>query len=65
MAQTPQQRRSNEKFAKAEASKRGKADGFVKTKEKTKPPISTGWIVALAFVVMGGLIFELMRLIFT
>ncbi|KAL2350712.1 hypothetical protein BJ546DRAFT_810067, partial [Cryomyces antarcticus] len=63
-AQTPQQRRANEAFAKSEASKRGKPQSAVKKQEKQKSPISKGWVVLLAFVVCGGLIFELLRLFF-
>ncbi|KAL1848840.1 hypothetical protein Plec18170_007856 [Paecilomyces lecythidis] len=44
MAQTPQQRRANEKYAKQEAAKRGKPATIVKQKQKPKTPISTGWI---------------------
>ncbi|OCK75911.1 hypothetical protein K432DRAFT_270171, partial [Lepidopterella palustris CBS 459.81] len=60
--QTPHQRAANAKFAKAEAAKRGKPQSAVKPKEKGKPPISKGWIALLAFVVCGGLVFELLRL---
>ncbi|KAL5047491.1 hypothetical protein BDW71DRAFT_44242 [Aspergillus fruticulosus] len=42
MAQTPQQRRANEKFAKHEASKRGKPKTTT-TKHNAKPSLSTGW----------------------
>ncbi|PKY03031.1 hypothetical protein P168DRAFT_328122 [Aspergillus campestris IBT 28561] len=65
MAQTPQQRRANEKFAKHEAAKRGKAPGNVAkpTKQVSKPSLSKGWVVLLAFVVCGGLLFELLRVV--
>ncbi|KAI9812652.1 MAG: hypothetical protein M1832_000372 [Thelocarpon impressellum] len=62
MAQTPQQRKANEKYARQEASKRGKPESAVKAKQNFKSPISTVWIVLLAFVVCGGLVFELLRL---
>ena len=42
--QTPQQRRANEKFAKQETARRGKAEAPVKQKQKFKPPISPLWI---------------------
>jgi len=64
MAQTPQQRAANAKFAKSEQAKRGKPQGQVKRKEEFKSPIGKGWIAVLAFVVCGGLIFELLRLFF-
>ncbi|RMY95995.1 hypothetical protein D0864_05235 [Hortaea werneckii] len=45
MAQTPQQRRANNTFAKAEERKRGKPQGEVQRKEKpTKAPISKTWV---------------------
>ncbi|KAL2010143.1 hypothetical protein VTN00DRAFT_5950 [Thermoascus crustaceus] len=61
MAQTPQQRRANEKYARQEAAKRGKHESAVKQKQKPKSPVSTGWVVVLAFVICGGLVFELLR----
>ncbi|KAF4555301.1 Hypothetical protein D9617_2g052550 [Elsinoe fawcettii] len=65
MAQTPQQRRANEAFAKAEANKRGKPEGTLKKKQAPqKSPISQFWVIALLFVVCGGLVFELLRVIF-
>ncbi|KAJ6263408.1 hypothetical protein Dda_1971 [Drechslerella dactyloides] len=57
--QTPQQRIANEKFAKREAAKRGKAEGDRKTYEKVaKSPISPTLLALLGFVVFGGLLFE-------
>ncbi|EGE01398.1 hypothetical protein TEQG_00451 [Trichophyton equinum CBS 127.97] len=61
--QTPQQRRANERFAKKEASKRGKPETAVKAKPKAKSPISMGWVVLLLFVLCGGLIFEFLRVV--
>ncbi|OJD31140.1 endoplasmic stress-associated ramp4 [Diplodia corticola] len=63
-AQTPQQRLANERFAKSEASKRGKPQATVKKQEVQKSPISTGWIAVLAFILCGGVLFELLRLFF-
>ncbi|KAL1959260.1 hypothetical protein VTO42DRAFT_2447 [Malbranchea cinnamomea] len=64
MVQTPQQRRANERFAKAEAAKRGKPESALKAKkQKPKPPVSMGWVVLLAFVVCGGMVFEFARVI--
>ncbi|KAF2142095.1 uncharacterized protein K452DRAFT_318400 [Aplosporella prunicola CBS 121167] len=63
-AQTPQQRLANERFAKSEANKRGKPVTVVKKQEVHKSPISKTWIILLAFVLCGGVIFELLRLFF-
>ncbi|OKL61187.1 hypothetical protein UA08_03939 [Talaromyces atroroseus] len=62
-AQTPRQKKANEKFAKNEAAKRGKSQTAVKKNPKQKPTVSTGWIVLLAFVVCGGLVFELLKVV--
>ncbi|KKY29024.1 hypothetical protein UCRPC4_g00213 [Phaeomoniella chlamydospora] len=59
MAQTPQQRRANAKYAKSEEEKRGKPASLTKKKQVEKPPISKGWIILLAFVVCGSVVFEL------
>lgn len=65
MAQTPQQRRANEAYARAEANKRGKPQSEVKRKEKPqKSPISPVWLYLLLFVVCGGVFFELARVVF-
>ncbi|KAF8473187.1 hypothetical protein BDZ91DRAFT_675807 [Kalaharituber pfeilii] len=65
MVQTPAQRRANEKFAKREEAKRGKPESAIKSqKAKFKSPITPLWLALLGFVVFGGLIFELIRLIF-
>ncbi|PGH01270.1 hypothetical protein GX51_05325 [Blastomyces parvus] len=61
--QTPQQRRANERFAKLEAAKRGKPEAVVKSKPKAKSPVPVGWVVVLAFVVCGGMLFELARVV--
>ncbi|KAG5766715.1 hypothetical protein H9Q72_005200 [Fusarium xylarioides] len=60
MAQTPQQRRRNEAFAKGNEVKMGKSDGQIKKRvEKVqKSPISLFWISILGFVIFGGLVFE-------
>ncbi|KAF2863606.1 hypothetical protein K470DRAFT_254896 [Piedraia hortae CBS 480.64] len=62
MTQTPQQRRANEQFARAEAAKRGKPHPQQKS-VKQKPPISPVWLYLLLFVVCGGLVFELLRVV--
>ncbi|KAF2405574.1 hypothetical protein EJ06DRAFT_526091 [Trichodelitschia bisporula] len=66
MTQTPQQRKANAKFARTEESKRGKPIELQKKPEKrnTKSPLSSTWIILLAFVVIGGLLFEVLRLFF-
>ncbi|KAB8070314.1 hypothetical protein BDV29DRAFT_194191 [Aspergillus leporis] len=63
MAQTPQQRKANEKYAKSEAAKRGKGKTITKQKQISKSPVSIGWVVVLAFAVCGGLAFEALRIV--
>ncbi|KAF2209956.1 hypothetical protein CERZMDRAFT_91274 [Cercospora zeae-maydis SCOH1-5] len=74
MAQTPQQRRANAAYAAREQKKMGAPtdireslnNASQKAKQKTeKAPISKGWLYLMLFVVCGGLIFELLRLIFS
>jgi hypothetical protein len=43
-AQTPQQRKANQKFAKAEEEKRGKPQSNLKKKVAEKSPISGMWL---------------------
>ncbi|KAK4164881.1 hypothetical protein QBC43DRAFT_288420 [Cladorrhinum sp. PSN259] len=66
MAQTPQQRRANQKFAKENESRMGKSEDQLKKKEKKdfKSPISPIWLFLLAFVVVGGLFFEVLSRLF-
>jgi hypothetical protein len=64
MAQTPQQRAANARFARSEEKKMGKPVQAVKKREEFKSPISKGWIIVLAFVLCGGVIFEVLRLFF-
>jgi len=64
MAQTPQQRKANLKFAKEQETKMGKPASAIKKKDEFKSPISPLWLGLLAFVVFGGLIFELLSRIF-
>ncbi|PLB54309.1 hypothetical protein P170DRAFT_397611 [Aspergillus steynii IBT 23096] len=63
MAQTPQQRKANEKYAKSEAAKRGRGITTPRQKQSSKSPVSVGWVVLLAFVICGGLAFELLRIV--
>ncbi|KAL1304805.1 hypothetical protein AAFC00_003733 [Neodothiora populina] len=66
MVQTPQQRRANEAFARKQESKMGKPAAVVTKKQTTpaKSPVSRIWLILLIFVVCGGLIFELLRILF-
>lgn len=64
MVQTPQQRKANEKFAKRQEKSMGKPEGVIKKKDKTKASISPMFLGLLIFVVCGGLIFELLRLVY-
>jgi hypothetical protein len=61
MVQTPQQRRANEKFAREQQARMGKPKDSLKktTKEVPKSPISVYWLIVLAFVIFGGIVFEL------
>ncbi|KAL2266557.1 hypothetical protein VTJ83DRAFT_5909 [Remersonia thermophila] len=67
MAQTPQQRRANLKFAKEVEARMGKSDDQIKKrgKEQLKSPISPFWFVLLGFVVFGGLFFDVIARIFS
>ncbi|KAI8657386.1 hypothetical protein NW754_011513 [Fusarium falciforme] len=60
MAQTPEQRRRNAKFAKENEAKMGKSETQIKqrVKETPKSPISLFWVVLLGFIIFGGLVFE-------
>lgn len=64
MAQTPEQRKRNLKFAKEQSARRGKPESAIKKKQDVKAPISPLWLALLGFVVFGGLIFELLSRIF-
>ncbi|KAF4965872.1 hypothetical protein FSARC_6392 [Fusarium sarcochroum] len=61
MAQTPEQRRRNERFAKGNEARMGKSEDQIKKrveKVKQKSPISMFWLAILAFIIFGGLVFE-------
>ncbi|PGH18751.1 hypothetical protein AJ79_00164 [Helicocarpus griseus UAMH5409] len=62
-AQTPQQRRANERYAKQEATKRGRPETVIKAKPKQKSPVPIVSVVILAFVLCGGFLFEVLRLV--
>ncbi|KAI1498555.1 hypothetical protein F5X99DRAFT_393153 [Biscogniauxia marginata] len=66
MAQTLEQRRRNAKFVKDQEARRGKSESEIKkrTKDAPKSPISPFWLGILAFIVFGGLIFEVISRIF-
>ncbi|CAG5175390.1 uncharacterized protein ALTATR162_LOCUS10676 [Alternaria atra] len=67
MAQTPQQRQANMRFAKAQEKRMGQpvsTEPIVKKKAPQKSPISRFWIVVLAFILVGGLLFEVLKLFF-
>jgi len=64
MAQTPQQRKANQKFAKDLNAKMGKPSSEIKKKQDFKSPISPIWLGVLGFVVFGGLVFELISRFF-
>ncbi|KAK5676097.1 hypothetical protein LTS10_011387 [Elasticomyces elasticus] len=67
LTQTPQQRRANAQFAKNEEAKRGKPQSALKKKVENKVeklPVSKGWLYLLLFVVCGGIVFELVRIVF-
>ncbi|KAI1636431.1 hypothetical protein F4809DRAFT_609521 [Biscogniauxia mediterranea] len=66
MAQTLEQRRRNAKFAKDQDARRGKSENEIKKRNKDvhKSPISPFWLGILAFVVFGGLVFEVISRIF-
>lgn len=66
MAQTLEQRRRNAKFTKEQDARRGKSENDIKKrhKEQTKSPISLFWLGILAFIVFGGLVFEIISRVF-
>jgi hypothetical protein len=74
-AKTPQQRKANQLYEKREAAKRGKPVAVTQKTEVKKPPISKYWIGnpsyinpltsgALLFVLLGGALFELIRMFY-
>ncbi|KAI9898222.1 hypothetical protein N3K66_006582 [Trichothecium roseum] len=60
MAQTPEQRRRNAKFAKGNEMRMGKSEEQLKkrVKETPKSPLSLFWMALLGFIIFGGLVFE-------
>ncbi|CAN3363116.1 protein Ysy6p [Diutina catenulata] len=59
--QTPKQRAANARFEKKNVNQWGKKKVV---KQKTEFPISRGWIAALVFLVCGGAVLEIIRLLF-
>ncbi|SCV03177.1 LAME_0H08328g1_1 [Lachancea meyersii CBS 8951] len=57
--QTPKQRIANQKFAKRNEKKLGKAK---KTESKSPLALSKGWVFGLLFLLIGGGILELVTL---
>ncbi|KAB8305085.1 hypothetical protein EYC80_004386 [Monilinia laxa] len=62
MVQTPAQRKANLKFAATNESKQGKSEAQLHKKElkKQKSPISKGWLYLLAFILIGGLVVDVL-----
>ncbi|KAF2630620.1 hypothetical protein BU25DRAFT_455713 [Macroventuria anomochaeta] len=54
------------RFAKSQERKMGKPETaqVVKPRGPQKSPISKIWIIVLAFVLCGGLLFEILKLFF-
>ncbi|KAJ4332113.1 hypothetical protein N0V95_009732 [Ascochyta clinopodiicola] len=54
------------RFAKAQEKKMGRPETpqVVKPRGPQKSPISKIWIILLAFVLCGGLLFELLKMFF-
>ena len=59
--QTPKQRAANASFEKKNTNQWGKPK---KENTKTEYPVSKSWLFVLLFLVCGGAILELIRLIF-
>ncbi|CAN9365265.1 hypothetical protein CUC08_Gglean006568 [Alternaria sp. MG1] len=55
------------RFAKAQEKKMGQpvsTEPVVKKRAPQKSPISRFWIIVLAFILVGGLLFEVLKLFF-
>lgn len=55
-AQTPQQRKANDKFKKAQDAKRGKPASEIKKKDDFKSPISPLWLGKLCSLSLRGIL---------
>ncbi|KAH0842382.1 hypothetical protein Z517_02273 [Fonsecaea pedrosoi CBS 271.37] len=63
MAQTPAQRRANEKHAKGVEKRMGKPETAYKKKEAKRSPVGVAAVVLLIFVVIAPLLIEQLKLI--
>jgi len=63
MAQTPAQRRANEKHAKGIERRMGKPESAIKKKEARKSPLGLVAVVLLIFVVIAPLLIEQFKLV--
>ncbi|KIW42601.1 uncharacterized protein PV06_06133 [Exophiala oligosperma] len=63
MAQTPTQRRANEKHAKSVEKRMGKPETAYKKKEVKRSPVGVAAVVLLIFVVIAPLLIEQLRLL--
>jgi len=62
MVQTLYQQKANQKFARREEKKMGKSSEALQKKRKSKVSVSGVWLALMLFAVLGGLIFEFVRL---
>jgi len=63
MAQTPAQRRANEKHAKTVEKRMGKPETAFKKKDARKSPVGLAVVVLLIFVVIAPLLIEQLKLL--
>ncbi|KIW72094.1 hypothetical protein PV04_00314 [Phialophora macrospora] len=61
MAQTPAQRRANEKHAKGVERRMGKPESAIKKKETKKSPVGMAAVVVLIFVIVAPLLIEQLK----
>ncbi|OBA23565.1 hypothetical protein METBIDRAFT_36013, partial [Metschnikowia bicuspidata var. bicuspidata NRRL YB-4993] len=59
--QTPKQKAANAKFAKLNVDKQGKPRKKVET---IRSPVSKRWMGLLLFLICGGAVLELLRILF-
>jgi len=63
MAQTPAQRRANEKHAKGVEKRMGKPESAIKKKDSKKSPVGIAAVVLLIFVVVAPLLIEQIKVV--
>ncbi|KAJ9606471.1 hypothetical protein H2200_009432 [Cladophialophora chaetospira] len=63
MAQTPAQRRANEKHAKGVEKRMGKPESAIKKKETKRSPVGIAAVVLLIFVVVAPLLIEQLKVL--